>query len=114
MAVNKKLIDRIQGDTFSRVTFVATDKVGAPIDLTSTEIVVTMRYKNSCGAIVKTIGVDEGITISDGPNGTFEIDQFTPITFAAGRYVFNLTITYTDGVIKTYIMGSFNVLENND
>ncbi|MBV1952571.1 MAG: hypothetical protein KUG64_10320 [Cycloclasticus sp.] len=111
--VNKPFKDRYKNDTFSSVNFTVKELVsGDPIDLTGTSIHVQFRYRCKTGSVVKDMEIGTGITLTDPTNGVFTIDEFTPIVFEVGEYYYDAQITFTDGSIKTYVWGTFKVLQD--
>ena len=50
--------------------------------------------------------------MTDAANGMFEIDKFTPIDFAVGTYYYDVETTFPNGDIKTYVGGTFKVLQD--
>jgi len=112
MAVTKNLKNRIKNDTFSSVEFEYLDNVGSPIDLTGAAIHIQFRYRCKTGEVVKDISDGSGITITDAAAGKFEIDKFTPITFEVDTYYYDVQTTFANGDIKTYVNGTFKVLQD--
>lgn len=110
--VQRDLRDRIKNDTFSSVEFVFYDNLGSPIDLTGCTIQIQFRFRSKTGAIVKDISTGSGITLTDAANGTFEIDKFTPVDWAADCYYYDVQVTFTDSTIKTYVWGQVKVLQD--
>ncbi len=105
------LRDRIKNDTFRSVQFIF-EQNDLPIDLTGVGIRIQFRYRCKTGKVVKDISNGSGVTITDAINGTFEIDQFTPIDWEVGSYYYDVQITFTDGSIKTYVQGSVKILQD--
>ncbi len=110
--VTKRLSDRVKNDTFSRVEFEYNDAVGDPIDLTGVTVKVQFRNNSRKGHVVKSVDTTAGVTMTDAANGMFEIDKFTPIDFAVGTYYYDVETTFPNGDIKTYVGGTFKVLQD--
>tara|TARA_R110000803_G_scaffold76454_1_gene141053 strand:+ start:5037 stop:5393 length:357 start_codon:yes stop_codon:yes gene_type:complete len=110
--VRRNLNDRIKNDTFSSVQFTIQDGDAVAIDLTGVAIAIKFRYRCKTGSVVKTLAVASGITLTTPLSGIFTIDEFTPITFEVGTYYYDAEITFTDGTIKTYVWGTFDVLQD--
>lgn len=61
-----------------------------------------------CKELVKTFTtVDGSITITSAANGEFKLTNFVP-DFSGG-HVYDLQITFSSGVVKTYFTGTFIV-----
>ena len=105
------LENRIKNDTFRSVEFII-DVDGTPVDLTGVTIQIQFRFRCKTGSVVKDIATTSGITITDAVNGTFEIDEFTPVDWAVDTYYYDAQITFTDGSIKTYIQGTVKILQD--
>ena len=110
--VRKNLEDRVKNDTFESVNFNLKDGVGDPIDLTGVAIQIQFRYRCKTGSVAKDISIGSGVTLTDDVNGIFTIDEFTPITFEIGTYFYDVEITFVSGKIKTYVFGTFEVLQD--
>ena len=110
--VTKRLSDRVKNDTFSKVEFEYNDAVGDPIDLTDVTVKVQFRNNSRKGHVVKSVDTTAGVTMTDAANGRFEIDKFTPIDFAVGTYYYDVETTFPNGDIKTYVGGTFKVLQD--
>jgi hypothetical protein len=110
--VVKRLNDRIKNDTFESVEFEYNDNVGNPMDLTGVTVKVQFRNSSKKGHVVKSIDTTSGITMTDAVNGKFEIDKFTPVDFEVGNYYYDVETTFTNGDIKTYVGGTFKVIQD--
>ena len=110
--VRKDLRDRIKNDTFSSVKFTIQDGNAVAIDLTGVAIAIKFRYRCKTGSVVKTLSIGSGITLTTPLSGIFHIDEYTPIVMEVGKYYYDVEITFTDGTIKTYVWGTFNVLQD--
>jgi hypothetical protein len=106
------LRDRIKGDTFSSVNFTFLDSLGDPIDLTDATIRIMFRYRCNTGAVVKTMSIGSGLTVASPTSGVVTLNAFTPITFEVDTYYYDVEITFDDGTIKTYVKGTFKVLQD--
>jgi|SRR3972149_1228541 len=102
-----------KGNTFKGRQLTITKEVGgveSPIGLKGATI--TMQFRRTIGGVVeKNFNVGNGITITDAPNGVFQIDSFL-VDLSQGKYLYDLTITFPDGLIRTYMTGSFEVKQN--
>ena len=109
----KHLKDRIKGDTFASVNFTHSDSVTSnPIDLTGATIRVQFRYRKKTGTTVKDMAIGTGVTVTTPANGIVTIDAFEPITFEVDTYYYDIEITFSTGKIKTYVQGTFKVLQD--
>jgi len=71
-------------------------------DLTDASIVLTL----DTGDTLTSAGGD--ITITDAANGVFQIDEQT-IDFVEGVHSYEIKFTFSDGDIKTYIKGDWEI-----
>lgn len=98
-----------RGDTFNEVPFEMLLN-GTAIDLTDS--IIRMQLRKECGGIpVLTLtSVDSaGITITDAINGKFKINEQI-IDVASCLYQYDIEIKFSDGVVKTWISGTFNII----
>jgi hypothetical protein len=86
-------------DAVGAGTFTAKDLTGATI---------TLILNKSGGSLSSAAG--GGITIASGTTGTFTIDKQI-ITFSAGIYDYEITFTFADGSVKTYIEGTWKITD---
>lgn len=106
-----KLRDRVKNDTFRSVEFIL-EEDGVAIDLTGVSIRTQFRYRCKTGRIVKDISNGSGITLTDPLNGTFKIDEFTPVDWEVDTYFYDVQITFTDNTIKTFVQGTVKILQD--
>jgi hypothetical protein len=102
--------DHIKGDTWPGVSFTVIVN-GEPLPLTGASI--RMMLRNTSNAIKKTFTseVDGGITITDGEDGDFQIDEQI-IDIPAGRYKYDIEFTLANGDVKTYIKGTWTITQD--
>lgn len=102
-----------KGTTFKGRQLTFTQEVGGtetPIDLT--RCLINMQFIKTAGGLVeKTFVVGNGITITDAINGVVQIDEFL-VGLSQGKYLYDLTITFPSGLIRTYLTGTFEVKQN--
>ena len=95
--------DHKSGDTFAGVQFeilvntVAANLVGSTINM---EINGTLTYSTSTGELV----------LSDPSNGKFQFAEQI-IDLVPGNYYYEITITFADLSVKTYIEGYWRIIE---
>ena len=100
------------GDTFEGIQLTLTLTSGgstAPIDLTGAAIKIIFK-KQDISTTVSTLEIGSGITIDDATGGVFSIDPFT-VFAVAYLYEYDMQITFSNGDIKTYMKGFFEVIE---
>lgn len=99
--------DHVKGNTFSGAEFTI-NVDGTPLDLTSAAVEMVLKvWDNEGDNAVLSLNT----SITDASNGVFEIDSQT-IDIPAHCYVYDIKITLQSGSVKTYIRGSFNVIQN--
>lgn len=99
----------IKGDTFNQVAFeLKIDSVA--VNLTGAVIKMQLR-KNAndvSPALSLTSASSAGITITNATSGLFKINEQI-IDIPVDTYQYDIQITFSSGVVKTYIAGSFNI-----
>tara|TARA_R110000744_G_scaffold102758_3_gene197404 strand:- start:3122 stop:3478 length:357 start_codon:yes stop_codon:yes gene_type:complete len=106
--------DRYKNDTSNLVKFTVNKKIASvdtAIDLTGVLIKMQLKKGVASTSSVKTFEVGSGITLTDAVNGIFELDAFL-LTIDAGSYVYDMQLTFPDGVVSTYIKGCFKVIQD--
>jgi hypothetical protein len=97
----------IKGDTFDGVSFTLSDLDDVAIDLTGATIKID--FKNKGNAVMKTISIGSGITVNNATAGIFQIDSFLVI-LTTGSLEYDIEITFPSGMVKTYVTGTFNII----
>ncbi len=101
----------IKGDTFEAVNFAMTTGVPA-VAINLTGAVIKMQLRKQACDLVKVLSLTSvlsaGITITNPISGLFKINKQI-INIDPFNYVYDIEITFTDGSVKTYISGFFNV-----
>ncbi len=99
----------IKGDTFDEVAFQL--KINEEVvDLTGATIKMQLRknYSDTSAALSLTSVSSAGITITNAAEGRFKINTQI-IDIEVYNYVYDIQITLSSGVIKTYVQGGFNI-----
>ena len=103
--------DRYKNDTSNEVKFTITktiDTIVTPVDLTGVAIIMKLKKGVASTTSIKTFSVSSGITLTDATNGVFAVDAFI-VDVDAFKYLYDIQITFTDGVVRTYLKGNFKV-----
>ena len=112
MAETYNISNQIKGDTFDGVEFTLVNKDDSlPIVLTDALIKMQFRKNYKTGTLIKEINIDDGITVNDALLGVFTIDAFL-IDWVIGGYYYDVEFTFSDGTVKTFISGYFNVVQD--
>ena len=99
----------IKGDTFDEVDFQL--KINdAAVNLTGATIRMQLRknYSDTSAALSLTSASSAGITITNASEGRFKINTQI-IDIPVYNYVYDIQITLSSGVVKTYVQGGFNI-----
>jgi hypothetical protein len=100
---------QIAGDTFQE-RILTIKRNNSPIDLTG--VLIKMQIKTEAnGKIIKDLSIGNGITIIDALNGKFKIDSFLSPS-QSRQYVYDIQITYTSGVVRTYLKGVIPIIQD--
>lgn len=99
----------IKGDTFDQVAFQLKINESA-VNLTGATIRMQLRksYSDIVAALSLTSASSAGITITNAANGEFKINTQI-IDIEVYNYVYDIQITFSSGVVKTYVQGGFNI-----
>jgi hypothetical protein len=81
-----------------------------PINLTGAEVEIQIRKSAKSTDALATLTIGDGITIS-GTNSNV-INVAYNVDIAAGSYVYDMAIKFSDGTEKTYIWGIFIIYED--
>ena len=99
----------IKGDTFDEVAFQLNIN-DAAVNLTGATIRMQLRknYSDTAAALSLTSVASAGITITNASAGQFKINTQI-IDIPVYNYVYDIQITLSSGVVKTYVQGGFNI-----
>lgn len=100
------LPDQPEGVTFDGLSYRMTVD-GAPTNLIGAQIYMVIT--NSSNLPVAYFNVGSGIAITDGADGRFVLLPFN-IVYPVGNYNYSMTFTFSNGVVKRYIIGGFQVI----
>ena len=96
--------NQYRGDTYDGVQFTLLNtEDNSPIDLTGVNVKIQFRYNSKIGGVQKEI--------TDAVNGVFSINPFL-IDWAPDTYYFDVQMTFTNGVVRTYIQGTIKVIQD--
>lgn len=100
-------IEIVKGDYWVEVFALSVD--GTPINLSTAD--VHIRVTQGCStSVLWEATVGDGITIGGVSNNQINVSKL--VNLAEGNYEYDLKVTYTTGVVKTYLWGNFNVYLN--
>lgn len=99
--------DHIKNDTFDGISFTVNVN-GSPLNLTGASILASFKKNFDT---TKTLASPDDITITVPTSGQFTIDQKV-IDWPAGTYNYDIAMTLNTGVIKTYIKGTWTIVED--
>jgi len=97
------------GDTLDQITYRVTVG-GIPLDLTNASILVQWRASSGSPVVIE-MTVGNGLTITNGPNGEFSVDEQILSVNVPGFYRFEYEIIIGDWV-KSWIEGTTLFLED--
>jgi hypothetical protein len=98
----------IKGDTFDEVAF--SIKINN-VDLDLTGATIKMQLKktsDSSSSLSFTSVASAGITITNPSGGLFKINEQI-IDIEVFNYAYDIQLTLSSGVVKTYVSGTFNI-----
>lgn len=106
MALN---FSNTKGDTFNEVPFqIKINDVS--VDLTGAIIKMQLKTKaiDTCAALTLISTANAGLTITGALSGLFKINEQI-IDIPVFNYLYDIQITFSDGTVKTWIKGNFNI-----
>jgi hypothetical protein len=100
-----------RGDTFAVVPF-QINKDGLPLNLTGA--IIRMQLRKSPGGTIYlnlTSVSNLGITITNGLNGAFKINEMI-LNLEPNVYLYDIEIIFPSGEVKTWISGQVTVIND--
>lgn len=98
-----------RNNTYSEISFTFSDVDNYPVDLTDASVRMEFRQKGDLRKCYDTY--DGTIVISDTLLGTVKIPEHI-IDLDEGVYVYDITVTFPSGKVKTYYRGRIEVVGN--
>lgn len=101
----------VSGDTWGGIPSIVITINGSPP--TNNVVSAKIQFRKSAGSsVVLTLSSDEAdITIVDAVNWELRVEKKV-VTLCAGTYLFDLQTIDADGDIKTFLKGSWEILED--
>lgn len=78
------------------------------LDLTGSEVTATFRHSKNW-AVIKILSLGHGLTLVTPASGTFKLDRQL-INWRAGLWDYEIRFELTDGTVKDYIEGTWNLV----
>ena len=103
------ITDHIKGDTWAGLQ-ITIQVNSAPLDLTSAVIKAEFKHK-TCSKKYELSTTNGDITITNAAGGVFQFDPAV-INWAAGQYTYDIEFTLGSGDVKTYIGGTWTIVED--
>ena len=96
-----------RNDTWQQVFTLLADTT--PINLSSATVYIQVR-KGCAGTLALSLTNSSGVTIGGVSNNQITVNKLVDI--AKGNYVWDMQVTFTSGVVKTYLEGDFIVYDD--
>ena len=80
-----------------------------PINLSGATVYIQVR-KGCAGTLALSLTNGSGVTIGGVSNNQITVNKLVDI--AKGNYVWDMQVTFTSGVVKTYLEGDFIVYDD--
>jgi hypothetical protein len=97
-----------RGDTWDGINSICISVNGIPANLTGASIKADFRQKVDTPTVLTLSTNNGGIVITNPTGGLI---QFPPkkIEIPFGTYIYDLQVTYPNGVVKTYFSGTWTI-----
>jgi hypothetical protein len=108
-----RIEDHYKGDTFDGVEFTLLNTDDQlPIDLTGVAIKIDFKKDSPTGAVKASFNVGSGVELTDPTNGVFELSAIDKLNWDVGVYYYDVEVTFSNGVTKTYLRGLFKIIQD--
>ena len=98
-----------RNDTWNQVFEIKVNS--EPVDLTGSSIAIQVRKKANSTTIDLTLSTEDGSIAIVGENNN-QIILNKQVTIASGSYLYDMSVSFPSGEVKTYIWGNFMVQED--
>jgi hypothetical protein len=98
----------LRGDTWNGIDSVTITLSGVPVNITDSTIRMQLREDIDSPVALELSTNNGHIVISDGANGVFQIPP-TLITIPFGTYKYDIQVTFSNGINKTFITGTWQI-----
>lgn len=98
-----------RGDTWDGINSITINVNGVPINLT--DAIVKMEFRQGLDApVALTLSTtDESIIVTNAAQGIISIPP-KKIEIPFKKYLYDLQVTYSTGVVKTYMSGTWEII----
>lgn len=110
MATEYNFADTYTNTTFAGVSFTVTVNSVA-VDLTGCYIKMNVKRRDIINTQSYEFSTESGLTIITPASGIFTFDEQL-ISIPVGQYKYDVTFYFTDGTVKNYIYGEWDIIEN--
>jgi hypothetical protein len=100
--------DHRRGDTWDGINSITISVNGSPINLVGATIKMEFRQSLDSPVVLTLSTADNSIIIFNALNGNIQIPP-KKIEIPFGKYFYDLQVTYSNGVVKTYMEGSWEI-----
>ena len=96
-----------KGDSWQQTFTLTLDST--PINLSTAD--VKIQIVSGCSdTVLATLTEGDGITVGGASNNSIIINKV--ISLDAGEYKYDLQVTFSSGIVKTYLWGEFSVTDD--
>lgn len=97
-----------RGDTWDGISSITITSNNQPVVLTGAVIKMELREDIDAPVALTLSTTDNTIVVTDALQGTFTIPPIL-INIPFGKYFYDIQITFANGVVKTYIDGTWEI-----
>jgi hypothetical protein len=98
-----------RGDTWDGINSITINVNGVPINLTNADVKMEFRQSLDSPVVLTLSTADNSIIIVNALNGNIQIPS-KKIEVPFGKYFYDLQVTYPNGIVKTYMEGSWEIV----
>lgn len=99
-----------RGDTWAGISSITILVSSTPVNLTNSVVKMEFRQSIDSPVALTLTTANSSIVLSGAPtNGTIQIPPIK-IEIPFAKYLYDLQVTYPNGVVKTYMSGTWTIL----
>jgi hypothetical protein len=97
-----------RGDTWDGINSITISVNGSPINLTGASVKMEFRQSLDSPVVLTLSTTDNSIIVTNAAGGVISIPA-KKIEIPFAKYLYDLQVTYSSGVVKTYMSGTWEI-----
>jgi len=98
-----------RGDTWDGILSISININGVPVNLSNSNVKIEFRESIDSPVVLTLSTANGGVIITNASQGTLQLPSRI-IEIPYGKYLYDLQVTFANGVVKTYMSGTWEII----